>query len=211
MSRECALVRDVAPDLALGLLDGEARADALEHVHRCPSCQAVVGELSEIADLLLQLAPEADPPAGFERQVLVGTRHDRRARRRWIATVAAVAAVAAIGAVALVRIVDAGRTPDESAAATLETAPMRDANGLRVGRVVTTADTPASAVVTVDYAIPDGDYDLVVRTGSGAADAVGALTVRDGRGVWRGAIETADRATLAMVDGAGTVVCHAAL
>jgi anti-sigma factor RsiW len=210
VSRECASVREVSPDLALGLLDGEARAEALEHVHRCPSCQAMVGELSEIADLLLELAPEADPPAGFERRVLGGTRRDRRARRRWIATVAAVAAAAVIGAIAVVRIVDAGRTPGEAATAALQTAPMRDANGLRVGRVVTTPDTPARAVVTVDYAIPDGDYELVVRTGSGSSDTVGAMTVRDGHGAWRGAIESADRATLAMVDGQGTVVCHAA-
>jgi hypothetical protein len=183
----------------------------LQHVHRCPSCQATVGELSEIADLLLQLAPEADPPAGFERLVLDGTRRDRRTRRRWMATVAAVAAAAVIGAVALVRIVDAGRTPDGAATAALETAPMRDASGLRVGRVVTTSETPARAVVTVDYAIPDGTYDLVVGGGPGSSDSIGSMTVRDGEGEWRGEIESPDRATLAMVDDRGTVVCRATL
>jgi hypothetical protein len=210
VSRECASVRDMAPDLALGLLDGEARADALAHVHRCPSCQAMVGELSEIADLLLQLAPEADPPPGFERQVLEGTRRDRHVRRRWVTAIAAVAAAAVIGAVAVVRIVDAGKATSESAAA-LRTSPMRSPDGLRVGRVVTTAGTPARAVVTVDYAIPDGDYGLVVRSRSGSSDTVGAMTVHDGHGTWRGAIGTSDRTLLAMVDGEGTVVCNAAL
>ncbi|HEY8215682.1 MAG TPA: hypothetical protein VIH82_01010 [Acidimicrobiia bacterium] len=212
MSRECTAVREVAPDLALGLLDGEARANALEHVHGCPSCQAVVAELSGVADLLVQLAPEADAPPGFERQVLDATRRDRRMRRRWITTVAAVAAAAVIGAVAVVRVVDAGRGQQESAAAALHTAPMRGANDVKVGRVVTTAGSPAQAIITVDYAVPDGEYDLVVRSTPGGSQTVGAMTVREGHGTWTGSLSTAGSdASITMVDGQGTVVCHASL
>jgi Putative zinc-finger len=213
MSRpECARARELAPDLALGALDGEERADALEHVHRCPSCQAVVAELAGIADLLVQLVPEVEPPFGFDRRVLEVTRRDRRGRRRWIAAIAAVAAAAAIGAVALVRIVDAGRSTPSASAPQLHSTAMRGAGGQWVGRVVTTAATPASAAVNIDYAVPDGTYQLVVRSPVSGADVIGAMTVREGRGAWRGSLRGAHRpATLEMVDAAGTVVCHAAL
>jgi predicted anti-sigma-YlaC factor YlaD len=212
VSRECVGLREVAPDLALGLLDGEARADALEHVHRCPSCQAVVAELAGVADLLVQLAPDAEPPPGFERRVLDATRHDRRARRRWVTAIAAVAAAAAIGAIAVVRMVDAGRPPERAAAGALHTTPMRGTGGVSVGRVVTTGGSPATAIITVDYAVADGDYDLVLRSASGAPHTIGTMTVHEGHGAWRGTIDTAGAgASLAMVDGQGTVVCHAAL
>jgi hypothetical protein len=212
MSRECAGVREVAPDLALGLLDGEARANALDHVHRCPSCQAVVAELSGVADLLVQLAPEAEPPPGFERRVLDATRRDRRARRRWFTAIAAVAAAAAIGAIAVVRIVDAGRSPERATASALHTTPMRATGGTNVGRVVTTEGSPATAIITVDYAVADGEYDLVLRSASGTSQTLGTMTVHEGHGAWRGTIDRPGAgASVAMVDGHGTVVCHAAL
>jgi hypothetical protein len=213
MSRpECAVAREVAPDLALGLLDGAERADALEHVHRCPSCQAVVAELSGVADLLAQLAPEAEPPPEFGHRVVAAMRHDRRVRRRWITAIAAVAAAAAMGAVGIVRIVDANRPAPEAAAPQLRSTPMRGADGLRVGRVVTTAGSPASAAVTVDYAVPDGDYRLVVRWGNNITTDVGSMLVHDGRGSWTGPVATTDgAATLQMLDTRGNVVCQAPL
>jgi hypothetical protein len=211
---ECTEAREVGPDLALGLLDGEARAEALDHVHRCPSCQAVVAEFAGVGDLLVQLAPEADPPAGFERRVLDAMRRDRRSRRRWVTAVAAVAAAAAIGAIAVVRIVDADRPAEQAAAPELRSAPMKDANGLRVGRVVATTGRPTGAAVTVDYAVPDGDYGLVVQSTAHSGDAVGTMSVRDGHGTWTGPVEVgvgdaAGEARIEMIDQQGNVVCSA--
>jgi anti-sigma factor RsiW len=209
---ECTATRETAPDLALGLLDGEERAAALEHVHRCPSCQAVVAELAGVADVLAQLAPEAEPPPGFGDRVVAVMRHDRRVRRRWFATIAAVAAAAVIGAVAVVRIVDAGRPAQQAAAPVLHSTSMRGADGLRVGRVVTTAGSPASAAVTVDYAIADGEYRLVVRWGNNITTPIGNMIVHDGRGSWTGPVANNEgTATLQMVDARGVVVCHAVL
>ena len=39
---DCAALREVAADLALGALDGSARGEALAHVARCPACRAHV-------------------------------------------------------------------------------------------------------------------------------------------------------------------------
>ena len=209
---ECTATRETAPDLALGLLDGEERAAALEHVHRCPSCQAVVSELAGVADLLAQLAPEAEPPPGFGDRVVAAMRHDRRVRRRWITAIVAVAAAAVIGAVAVVRIVDAGRPTHQVAAPALRTTAMRGADGVRVGRVVTTAGSPASAAVTVDYAVPDGTYQLRVRWGNNITTDIGNMLVNEGRGSWTGPVATDEgTARLEMVDTSGSVVCHATL
>jgi len=66
----CAAARRLAPDLALGLLPGAERARLLAHLAGCPSCDALVAELADVADSLLLLAPGADPPPGFESAVL---------------------------------------------------------------------------------------------------------------------------------------------
>jgi anti-sigma factor RsiW len=194
---DCSATREVAAELALGLLDGDDRAAALEHVHRCPSCQAVVSELAGIADLLAQLAPEADPPPGFDARVVAATRRSRRIRRRWVAGIAVVAAAAAIGAVAIVRIVDASRSETAIAAP-------------RVGRVVATTGAPAAAAVMVDYAVPDGDYEIMLRRTGGASTRLGRMTIRDGRGEWSGRVaRPGDAGRLELVDAAGAVVCGA--
>ena len=70
----CAQLRDVAPELALGVLGGAERAEAIMHVNGCARCQALVNELTEVADALPLLAPEIEPPSGFEQtRALVGT------------------------------------------------------------------------------------------------------------------------------------------
>jgi hypothetical protein len=172
----------------------------------------MVADLSGVADLLVQLAPEAEPPPAFGARVLGAMGHDRRIRRRWIAGVAAVAAAAAITAVVVVRVVDAGNPPRPTAAPLLRSVAMRGADGLRVGRVVTSAGSPASASVTVDYAVPDGDYRLRVRWRDNVTSDIGTILVHQGEGTWTGPVATTEgTATLQMVDRHGQVVCQAKL
>jgi anti-sigma-K factor RskA len=82
----CDRTRELAAELALGILDGEERAQALRHLAECPECRRAVEELTAVADELLMLAPEREPPAGFESRVLArlqpppaATRATRRA------------------------------------------------------------------------------------------------------------------------------------
>ena len=107
----CAEVRELAPELALGILSGAERAEVLLHVNGCARCQAYVAELTEAADVIPQLAPEAEPPTGFEARVLhrFGER-ERRTRRRWIAAAAGVAAAAMIVSITVVRVVESNDT-----------------------------------------------------------------------------------------------------
>jgi anti-sigma-K factor RskA len=77
----CEEILDLAPEIALGIADGEERADALRHLATCAECRRVVEQLSQVADELLVLAPAQEPPAGFESRVLeaIGRRGHRAA------------------------------------------------------------------------------------------------------------------------------------
>jgi len=98
----CERTRELAPELALGLLDGEQRAQALRHLADCPDCRREVAQLAAVADELLMLAPEREPPAGFESRVLARLQpppalaRPRRRVRRVLAPLAAAAAAAAV-------------------------------------------------------------------------------------------------------------------
>jgi hypothetical protein len=65
----CDEFRNLAAEVALGILSGAERADALGHMEHCVSCRVLVEGLAQTGDSLLLLAPEADPPMGFESRV----------------------------------------------------------------------------------------------------------------------------------------------
>ncbi|MGN9762496.1 hypothetical protein [Streptomyces sp. SD31] len=94
--RDCERLRAVADELALGILPGQERAEAIAHLDRCPTCREHVEQLTLVADGLLSLVPGSEPPAGFETRVTDGLRPNRppRRRRRPRAGVAVAAAAA---------------------------------------------------------------------------------------------------------------------
>src|SRR5437660_10805759 len=97
MNEECEDARELLPELALGIRGGEGRARALEHLTRCADCSSELAALSRAADGLLTLAPQDEPPAGFEDRVLARLRRERpRHRARRITTFAAAAALIAV-------------------------------------------------------------------------------------------------------------------
>lgn len=70
MVMSCEQFREVAPDLALGLLAGGDRADAVGHLSACGTCRRHLDGLVKVADELLLLAPEVEPEIGFESRVI---------------------------------------------------------------------------------------------------------------------------------------------
>jgi hypothetical protein len=159
----CAELADVAPELALELLSGNERAAALAHLQRCESCQQLVSALTDTTDRMLLLAPQAEPPPGFERRVLaavsdVATRAGRRPRRRALTTLALAAAAI------LMLVLVLGRSPQRSFAV----AEMRTPAGEVVGRLLVEPDRPAALFMTLPgwsdqierYALPDETYAL---------------------------------------------------
>lgn len=65
----CAGFADKPAELALGVLTGRERAEALAHLERCAACQENVRQLTMKAEQLLQLLPAVEPPPGFETRV----------------------------------------------------------------------------------------------------------------------------------------------
>jgi hypothetical protein len=69
-SMSCAEFHDSAAELALGVLTGRERAEALAHLDHCEACREHVRQLTTTGEELLGLLPFAEPPAGFETRVM---------------------------------------------------------------------------------------------------------------------------------------------
>jgi hypothetical protein len=67
---ECAGFAGVAEELALGVLTGRERAEALAHLGCCTACRENVRRLTVTGEELLRLLPDREPPPGFETRVL---------------------------------------------------------------------------------------------------------------------------------------------
>src|SRR5579872_5665273 len=83
----CEQHRAELPELALGVLTGRDRARVLAHVESCPRCAEELEQLSRAADAVVQAAPAAEPPMGFEvrlfeRMGMTDVRHTSRFRSR---------------------------------------------------------------------------------------------------------------------------------
>jgi hypothetical protein len=96
----------MAADIALGIVEGEERGRALQHLAECPECRAEVEKFSDVADELLLLAPHREAPVGFESRVLnellPAPKPKRRRRLRLVLAPAAAALAAAAIVLAIV-------------------------------------------------------------------------------------------------------------
>ncbi|HEX4776350.1 MAG TPA: zf-HC2 domain-containing protein [Acidimicrobiia bacterium] len=227
----CAEVRDLAPELALGVLSGPERAEAILHVDRCPTCRAHVAEMSDTVDALTLLAPEAEPPQGFERDVLramgVERAHGWRRFRppRWAAAAALVCilgAGTAIGGFAAVGAIgndhhdrfasEYVHSLEALGGKSLRAAPMVGAGGFRAGEAFAYQGQHSWVYVSVDYWVPGGTYQ-VVADGPGGQHRLGEMQVVGGHGSWGGAApSTIGKATaIRLVDTNGAMQCEARL
>jgi len=104
----CQKFSDDLAELALGILTGRERALTLAHVESCPRCADELEHLARAADAIVAVAPETEPPVGFEVRLFsrMGVApvapvtpirlHTARTRAtRWV--MAAAAAVTALG------------------------------------------------------------------------------------------------------------------
>jgi Putative zinc-finger len=146
---DCARIRELAPELALGIADGEQRAQALEHLAACADCRAHLESLAMVADELLLLAPPLEPPLGFEDRVATriaaapAAAAPPRQRRRFALAFAAAACVAALAAGAVWTATSSDRQLASSYRAALErvdghyfaTGALEAAGGQEVGDV----------------------------------------------------------------------------
>jgi Putative zinc-finger len=174
----CEQMRELAPEVALGTIDGEERAEALRHLATCGDCRRLVDQLTTVADELLMLAPLHEPPVGFESRVVDAlgfqpTPPRRRPGRQLLTWLGPPLAAAAVTAAALVGVYRDDHITAERYRSTLEQAdgkyfqaePLRDGTGAEAGVAFGYQGSPSWMLVTVEPAHRDevATAELVTR------------------------------------------------
>jgi hypothetical protein len=176
----------------MGVASGETRARALAHLARCADCRRELAESAGTVDDLLLLAPEHEPPAGFDARVLAAV--DERLPRHSIRNgllVAAVAVLVAGLAVGLTwwrgaddRVVaDQYREVLTIADGSYLRAADLTVDGASTGDVFAYQGRPSWLFVTVDGA-GSGTYDVRLVTTDRRTRWIGECTVSNGSGSW---------------------------
>jgi hypothetical protein len=170
-------IRELAPELALGTVEGEERGQALQHLADCPDCRRYVEQLSEVADELLLLVPHREPPVGFESrvlsEVLPAPKPKRRRRLRLVLAPAAAAVAAAAIVLAIVapdlRLASHYRhTLDQAHGKEFESYALRGPGDSHVGTVFSYEGSPSWVHIDVDPGHRSGltSAELVTKDGS---------------------------------------------
>jgi hypothetical protein len=192
----CDEARESLSELALGIADGEERARVLEHVENCADCRRELERQSALADELLVLAPEQEPPPGFEVSVLrsIQPPAPRRSILRPLAAIGTVAAAVAIAVGAMVigtrddrRLADQYRAAlEEANGRYFSAAQLADAAGRRGGVLFTYRGTPSWILVTVspEFRASVDRAELVDRGGR----RISLASFRLADGAWGGTI-----------------------
>jgi hypothetical protein len=187
-ARQCELIQDDLPELALGTLYGRSRSEVLDHVQSCARCAAELERLSIVADTLIQLAPEIEPPLGFELRVaerLQASTTAARPRRlrRTSALCAAAAAIVVLGFGLGTVTAHHDHYPEQSATAGLTSAPLTS-NGHVLGEAMLTASHPVWMFMTIDDGTWSGRVTCEVTLADGQVQSVGSFTLSGGYGAW---------------------------
>src|SRR3954447_26910346 len=181
LSGGCADIRPVLPELALGIADGEERAAALEHVATCTACGRELDELPAVADDLMALAPQEEPPAGFEARVLDRLKlrqvpkSPRRLRLRRFAFAGALVAVAAATVLVMTAAYSSDRRLASQYRAALQgadgqyfqSARLRTPSGKPAGTVFAYQGSPSWLFYVLDNRYRRGSYSEQIVTRSG--------------------------------------------
>ena len=195
---ECERIEGELGELALGILTGRERAAVLAHLDDCPRCSAEEERLSLVADALLQVGPEIDPPVGFEVRLFDRLDAQPRARGRRRGRTGRVPAVwalaAALTAIALGFGIGWGAAPGSvpgggtaglgsKAGGEVAVAGLRS-GGRTVGSVSTYAGTPGWLFMTVRGAGLTGMVTCRITVAGGDQATVGSFRLSRGAGVW---------------------------
>ena len=213
---QCEAVRDELPELALGILSGRRRSEVLDHVDICTRCCAELQQLSTVADGLFQLAPQIEPPVGFELRLAARLQgaEAHRPKRGW-----RVGALCAAGTVMVVLGFGAGAflAPRSASQARTARAALISADlmsrGRVLGQVVVTAGPPAWMFVTVNGAVSSGSVRCDVTLAGGQVETIGVFQTSGNYGAWSEPLVWAARdvRSAQLIDSDGSIVANAQL
>ncbi|WP_345042601.1 zf-HC2 domain-containing protein [Streptomyces sannanensis] len=209
----CVHLHEIGAELALGVLPGRERAEAIAHLDGCAACREYVEQLTLVGDGLLGLLPGSEPPVGFETRVArrltpapsarQGRTHLResgrvreRFRGRGRVRVAAAAAAAALafgfGGWAVGTAIEGGLAPSLPVVAEsgLLRADLTAAGPGRLpaGEIYAHPGPPAWVYMYVDLGDAmtpySGKVTCLLVNRDGSTARVGVFTLRDGYGYW---------------------------
>ncbi|MFF7355344.1 MULTISPECIES: anti-sigma factor family protein [Streptomyces] len=236
----CDKLREIGAELALGVLCGSERAEAVAHLDGCADCREYIRQLTLVGDRLIGLLPDSDPPPGFETRVArrlaqqavtqegsAGARAAGRATRNFrgrarmrLAAVATTLAVAvgfagwAVGTAVQQVTASAPTTVSEP----MLMGDMIAASGRPVGEFYAHPGSPGWIFMSVDLSGRRGSYTgtvaCLLERADGSMVHVGNFSVRGGRGDWGvgapGDLSAVLRARLTSPDGTVLATAHLA-
>lgn len=180
-------------ELALEILEARERDVLIAHAATCERCTTELQQMSAAADRLTLLAPEGEPPVGFEQRVTesLAVRQQVRVRRirPWMSIAAALVLLAtglSIGT--FVRRDSTGSTYATQSVggrqASLRYADLVDSAGAQHGSVSLVAGRELVLTMSVAH-LDQGRYHCVVHLTDGTAHDVASWPVgAEGSGIW---------------------------
>ncbi|MHB8506767.1 MAG: zf-HC2 domain-containing protein [Acidimicrobiales bacterium] len=208
----CGEVRDLLPEVALGIAEPGDRAAALAHADGCAPCRDELRRLSDTADGLAALAPPVAPSSGFAGRTVAGLGTARAApartrRRPWHwAAAAGVAAAVTAGAVAWATV--GGPAAPRRAVLTGQLVEA----GHPIGDVVLVEAARPHISVHVQYGAASGTIRCEVVDAGGRVVPVGTFSLNGGWGSWTTAVPAGGRPTEALLTSpSGAVLARAVL
>jgi hypothetical protein len=212
---DCGEFADTAGELALGVLTGRERAEALAHLDQCDACRENVCQLTVMSEKLLALLPVSEPPTGFETGVMErlglgppGPLRVGRARRMLpVVTVLLAVVVSGLGWWHLQAVGSALAGRPLSSAALLT--PSRQT----AGRIFFYAGSPRWTFISVNLGRENATVICQLETRDGHYVTTGSFWVADGDGSWGSAdpVSIGPLAGARLISTKGTVLATASI
>jgi hypothetical protein len=191
----CEKFADNLAELALGILTGRERMATLAHVESCAHCADELEALSWATDAMLHMAPEVEPPLGFEVSLFSRMGVDELAARRqasrprWILAGAAAVVVLAVGlGVGLSVGSSSTKAKIEAHAHSTNSKPMLTASLTEDGSTVGVVSLygGSTPVLTMELAESSlhGIVTCEIVTDNGVTHKLGTFKVTNGYGAW---------------------------
>jgi hypothetical protein len=214
-SKECEVIGQDLTEFAIGTLSGRSRSLVLDHLETCAQCRAESESLAAVADTILWLAPEAEPPLGFESRLVErfrdGDGRSAMTRRRRMGVLSVAALLVAVlgfgvGAVTMTH----GNANQPSATARPVTGQLTS-NGQTLGQVIISSGSPSWMIMTVNEAKWSGVVWCEVSLANGRIETIGTFTLANGYGSWIAPIKAAesDVRSARLVGANGAVIASA--
>ena len=213
---DCEAINEDLLEFALGTISGRDRTRVLDHLESCVRCSAELESLAAVNDAMLALAPQAEPPLGFESRLVERIHEEnvsasplRRHGILWLASAAVLLAVVAFGLGTTMNHVS-GSTRYASSRPSMA---QLTSHGIVTGQVFVSPGHPSWIYMTLDDGNWSGTAWCRVTLKNGNVKTVGRFVLTNGYGAWTAPLRVAlsEVRSAQLVDEKGIVLASATL